>query len=60
MPRESDSEQIVRECSEQIAQRIDELSRGSGGLGPGDIVQIAQREAEERRDERLAFIHDLD
>ena len=60
MARESDAELIVRECREEIARRIDELSRDAGGLGPGDIVQIAREEAEQRRDERLEFIRRLD
>lgn len=60
MTRESDKERTVRECTEQTARRIDELSRDPGGLGPGDMVQIARRESEQRRDERLEFIRRLD
>lgn len=58
--RESDEQQIARECSEQKARRIDELSRNPGGLGPGDIVQLARKEAEQRRDEQLELIRGLD
>ena len=58
--RESDQQAVVRRASEVRAARISELSRDPGGLGPGDIVQIAQREADEYQEETLEFLRRLD
>jgi len=57
--RESDDQRFARENIERQTRRIDELSRDAGGLGPGDIVQIARREAERRREEYFEIMrHD--